>query len=340
MRTDPIVQRHLTGIAQLLRGEVAPLDPALAARRAAVLDKLTDYALKGQFPANNVGVRKPKQPVEGGFAQAYENRAPLFVDDAGVHCAVGHLVAASNPALVAKVRAVCNEAWIDEMPVPELAEWAAENGLTMRDVARIQPSYEPAYVPNCEEDPQTYDAGVWDEFAADIAVAPREWPGVECFDGCDGDFVIWIAIDNHGGIDAERVHVKAWSLDNEPLLDERTSIPGGTSVLLGPLTFPHEEVLHTAFFVSATATGNAFSTREVVIGGPMDEMGLGYRTECDPYEPDTGDTGFQGGKPAGCAGACSHNSPSSLVGLSVVGGILGLRRRRAAGGPGDRWAAR
>ncbi|NIK57556.1 hypothetical protein [Kribbella shirazensis] len=96
-------------------------DPA----RLRNLDLLREYRKSRAFPRNDTGLRS----------------TPYFVDSAGRHCAVGHLMREDGEHdAVRRIAATANLARIDDMDPADLA-WAGRSGLTKRELARIQPNY-------------------------------------------------------------------------------------------------------------------------------------------------------------------------------------------------------
>lgn len=82
------VQRHLAAVeAELRARDASHLPPALQLERRRNLDRLHAYRVAGEFPRNS------DYPGE---------RVPYFIDDDGVVCAVGHLVAESGFGAVAQ----------------------------------------------------------------------------------------------------------------------------------------------------------------------------------------------------------------------------------------------
>jgi hypothetical protein len=123
-----LVQAHLAEVEAALRA--APthqLDPQQRAKRSALLDELRAYRLAGSFPRN--------LEVPG--------RTPVFVDDDGVHCAVGYLLHRSGEdELVAAVAEARNHARIfDLLDDPALVAWLDASGLSPVEAAWIQPAY-------------------------------------------------------------------------------------------------------------------------------------------------------------------------------------------------------
>ncbi|MFG1912852.1 hypothetical protein [Kribbella sp. NPDC048928] len=90
------------------------------------LDVLRAYRKSRAFPRNDTGLP----------------RTPYFVDAAGRHCAVGHLMRESGATdAVRRIAADTNLARIDDMNRAVLTDWTARSGLTQRELARIQPNY-------------------------------------------------------------------------------------------------------------------------------------------------------------------------------------------------------
>lgn len=127
---------HLANVEARLRVNLDPSwSPEQRANREALLDVLADYRARGEFPRRT--------------SDAYVGRRPRFIDDRGVHCAVGHLVAASGyAALAAGIDARFEYAYVADMDAPELVAWADVHGFTIDELATIQPGYSP--VPTAE----------------------------------------------------------------------------------------------------------------------------------------------------------------------------------------------
>lgn len=125
---------------ELLSRDVSALDASRRAARVSRILELRRYRDRGLFPRNH--------EVPG-------RRNPIFVDRYGTHCAVGHLVAATGRTdIVTRVRTTRNTATIHELAGDTaLLAWLDENGLTLDEAARIQPSYEWEPAPPPPEDP-------------------------------------------------------------------------------------------------------------------------------------------------------------------------------------------
>ena len=123
------VRAHLDSAERELRGErVADLTASQRAARARALDRLHEYWVRGVFPENT--------DFPGQFT-------PSFIDRNRARCAMAYLIEQSGArALVAQVAATDNNARIPALKAdPALVAWLHENGLTLADAARIQPTY-------------------------------------------------------------------------------------------------------------------------------------------------------------------------------------------------------
>lgn len=89
---------------------------------------LRDYACRARFPRND---------------RFRDRLVPFFIDDAGTRCAVAHLVESTGDhAIARRVRRTRNNARVAELASePALVRWARQNGLSLAELARIQPSY-------------------------------------------------------------------------------------------------------------------------------------------------------------------------------------------------------
>jgi hypothetical protein len=133
-RTEPgdevtRVRAHLAfAHDELATRDVSALAPAQRLARAESLADLSRYIERGEFP------RRTKD--------GYEGRRPRFIDDRGVHCAVGQLIADSGDEDLAQaINARFEYAHVREMESPALAAWASTHGFTVDELALIQPSY-------------------------------------------------------------------------------------------------------------------------------------------------------------------------------------------------------
>ena len=146
---DPWVTLHLRTTLDTLRATQPPdLSAAQRASRAQLIASLAEYVDAENYPHSaNVLGPAPRRSVPGRMAYAPE-RAPVFVDDSGRLCAAGYLLASSGRAdLVDAIRATSNYELIDEMEVEGLTDWVERSGLSLDELARIQPTYGPTTPP-------------------------------------------------------------------------------------------------------------------------------------------------------------------------------------------------
>jgi hypothetical protein len=102
--------------------------PALAARRAELLGYLADYIASGVTPQN---VHLPW-------------RSPVFIDDGGRICAVGYLIERSaGRALPERIARLHRHDFLEDIAaaMPEVRAWIGASGLTLDELASIQPGY-------------------------------------------------------------------------------------------------------------------------------------------------------------------------------------------------------
>jgi hypothetical protein len=123
------IRAHLLAARRFVRGrDVSKLDDPTRQRRERALATLDRYITRGEFS------RRTDDP--------YLGRRPRFVDDRGVHCAVGYLIAESGaPELARAINAEYEYAYVPDIASPALLTWAVEHGFTVEELARIQPAY-------------------------------------------------------------------------------------------------------------------------------------------------------------------------------------------------------
>ena len=122
---DRRIGAHLRAVERVLRRrDTSVMAPSLQRRRAEMLDRLADYTRRGAFPRNRSG----------------RLLSPVFVDSDGRECAVAHLIG-SDVDLVAEISGSHNLATIRELPHPALGRWQRESGLSVGELALIQPQY-------------------------------------------------------------------------------------------------------------------------------------------------------------------------------------------------------
>lgn len=124
------IKTHLLYAVQLLNNTTTThLSDEQIANRKHVLLLLSEYAEAEQYPTN----RKFEQ-----------ERRPCFIDNiSGNLCAVGYLIAQTSGLDMAKqINQQYQYAYIEEMNEPALHQWANKYGLSLKDCATIQPTYD------------------------------------------------------------------------------------------------------------------------------------------------------------------------------------------------------
>lgn len=102
---------------------------ALTIARAVQVERLRAYRDRGRFPLNRE------------FPSA---RVPIFVDDDGTHCAVGHLMQlAGLEDAVQEIARHDRFVYVPDVTSGALVDWVLTSGLTQEEAALIQPAYSP-----------------------------------------------------------------------------------------------------------------------------------------------------------------------------------------------------
>jgi hypothetical protein len=124
-----LISIHLTLVEKTLRKrDVSSLNEKQHVNRFLLLDKLKVYAAAKTFPTNDY--------------LPYKN--PVFIDKKDVHCAVGYLIQQSgSESLARKIDEKQKFAYVHEIEVAGVKEWADEFGFTIDELAWIQPGYPP-----------------------------------------------------------------------------------------------------------------------------------------------------------------------------------------------------
>lgn len=125
-----LIQIHLKLVCKaLLKNTPADLSFNQLSNRIELIGKLNQYANEKNFPTNHY----------------HSSRRPYFVDNFGVHCAVGHLMAVSGyEHLVAQIKANHNFDYIADIKTQGVSEWAEYHGFTIEELKWIQPTYQPS----------------------------------------------------------------------------------------------------------------------------------------------------------------------------------------------------
>jgi hypothetical protein len=123
------IQVHLNHVVEVLqKRDVSQLDPSAKLQRARLLNVLSDYAKAGKFPQNT----------------QWSFQTPIFIDAQNTHCAVGYLMQLSGfEALAKTISESQNLAYVREINVDGVSDWASMHGFTVDELAWIQPGYPP-----------------------------------------------------------------------------------------------------------------------------------------------------------------------------------------------------
>lgn len=129
-----LVQLHLLNVVAYLKTQtVGQFTTQQIKNREKYIAVLSEYAKKGEFPHN--------------IYTSY--RTPIFIDADNVHCAVGFLMKESGYEQMAQdIAASQLLAYLGEIEHPQLLAWQKESGLTLFELALIQPTYGPP-IPVC-----------------------------------------------------------------------------------------------------------------------------------------------------------------------------------------------
>jgi len=74
----------------------------------------------------------------------YPGRRPRFIDDRGVHCAVGEMIRATgHPELAQRIDERFEYAYVEQITEPALRQWAKRHGFSVKELAMVQPGYSP-----------------------------------------------------------------------------------------------------------------------------------------------------------------------------------------------------
>jgi hypothetical protein len=138
--TDEVlrIRTHLRHVEALLR-EVDSSDMSEADLEARIenLDRLHDYWVAGRFPDNRPGSARVPRFVDDDAEGALADEAPRL-------CAVGYLLAQDlGPQAAFDISKYFEHASVFDIRSDVLDRWAASSGLSLDELAMIQPSYRP-----------------------------------------------------------------------------------------------------------------------------------------------------------------------------------------------------
>src|SRR6476646_2759222 len=124
------LRAHFDSVDTELRARnVAGLTATQRRHRATLIGWLREYRNAGVFPINDKFAGK---------------QVPFFRDSRGTLCAMAYLIGRSGRGdIVDKVARTRNNAFIHDLADDTaLIQWLSDNGLTVDEAARIQPSYD------------------------------------------------------------------------------------------------------------------------------------------------------------------------------------------------------
>jgi hypothetical protein len=125
-----ILSFHIKTLWQIFRNrDASALSPTQQQARANNLRNLSEYAQLRDCPRN--------------YYLPYRN--PVFIDHEGRYCAVGYLMKQTGKqAFCEAVQQASNFIFVRQINHPEFHAWQHESGLSLDELAWIQPAYSPA----------------------------------------------------------------------------------------------------------------------------------------------------------------------------------------------------
>ncbi|MFM2285985.1 MAG: hypothetical protein RLZZ543_1482 [Bacteroidota bacterium] len=126
------IQLHLKNVISVLRARSPqPYSSTAYHERLRLLDELENYAVAGIFPKNEYATYK----------------TPVFIDHYSTHCAVGYLMQQSGAEdLAREIAFKQNLAYVRDIRVIGVKEWAHQHGFSIDELAWIQPGYPPTTI--------------------------------------------------------------------------------------------------------------------------------------------------------------------------------------------------
>ena len=130
-----LVQHHLEEVEKLLRSrDTKNLTSTQKENRHKILGILHGYRVAGNFPKNT----------------NHQNRQPYFIDEFNTFCAVGYLMKQTGDEAMARdISKNQNYYYLADISHPRLMEWVSTTGLSLTELALIQPTYggeHPTYI--------------------------------------------------------------------------------------------------------------------------------------------------------------------------------------------------
>lgn len=130
------IKTHLEFVADLLKEkDTSDLNSSQIENRWKLIALLEDYKEAGIFPKN----------------RHFKTRSPVFIDEDGNLCAVGYLIAQTEGLEAAKeINRQHKFDYIKDINPKLIDGWLAENGLSRKEAAMIQPMYGEIYTETVE----------------------------------------------------------------------------------------------------------------------------------------------------------------------------------------------
>jgi len=121
------ISTHLQFVLEQLDMNNEKYDGEILEKRKHLIGLLNQYINDASFPVNT----------------KYEGRRPCFIDEYGNYCAVGYLIKeTAGVQLASNVNELYQYDYIYDMNLPEINQWVESSGLTLKEVAMIQPTYD------------------------------------------------------------------------------------------------------------------------------------------------------------------------------------------------------
>ena len=120
------ISSHLNYVLQILKNSPAT-KPSLQNQRNLNIDLLADYIKLAEFPRD---------------VDYHPERRPCFIDHSGNICAVGYLLEKTKSREEAeRINTIYQYEYLLEMKDTALLKWQKQSGLSLRELAMIQPTY-------------------------------------------------------------------------------------------------------------------------------------------------------------------------------------------------------
>jgi hypothetical protein len=139
------IKTHLQYVIEILENtETQHLNADQAKNRKYIITLLKQYKDAEEFPKNH----------------HFKNRSPVFIDRDGNLCAVGYLIAKTEGLETAqKINRDHKFDYIKDIDPKLINGWLAENGLTQKEAAMIQPAYHNSFTENRNDIETEYAIG-------------------------------------------------------------------------------------------------------------------------------------------------------------------------------------